>query len=83
MISTVASVGPIFSIVFLISAIACEVPQYIPVGPVAYSLDCRLSFRFSVTALSSVASNFSFSQGFTMKSNAPLFIPSTARDMSA
>ncbi len=81
--STVASVGPIFSIVFLISAIACDVPQYIPVGPVVYSLDCWLSFRFSATALSNVASSFSFSHGFTMKSNAPLFIPSTASEMSA
>ena len=95
--STVASVGAILSRVLRIAFIAGEVPQNIwspepsPVIPVQTSFVIpgidRVSGLIAFSALSRApvrtSISLSFSHGFTMKSNAPRFIPSTARAISA
>ena len=93
--STVASVGAIFSRVLRMAVIGLEDPQYIrfpvesgltPAVPAVPGFD-RASLPSALRALSRAAVSTSMSlslfQGFTMKSNAPRFIPSTANWMSA
>ena len=92
-IRTVASVGAIFSTVFRMAAIGLEVPQNIrppirsgvtaPVMPGSDRASLPIAFRALSRAAVSTSMSFSLSHGFTMKSNAPRFIPSTARAISA
>ncbi len=80
---TVASVGAILSTVFRMAAMGLEAPQNmrLPVAPGMTS--SAIALRALSRAAVSVATSLSLSQGFTIKSNAPRFIPSTASWMSA
>ena len=85
-IRTVASVGAILSTVFRMAAIALELPQNIglsPAGASAFRSSRPIAFRALSRAAVSTSMSLSLSQGFTMKSKAPRFIPSTASWMSA
>ena len=80
---TVASVGAIFSAVFLMTDIAGPLPHKI-VAPEGGTDDAFFtSLLMLLYAPLRVSTSLSLSQGLTMKSNAPRFIPSTARAMSA
>ena len=78
--STVASEGATFRTVLRTCSIAGLVPQYISEDGAVSALSF---FAEALYAAVRVATSFSLSQGFTMKSNAPRFIPSTASAMSA
>ena len=54
-----------------------------PVMPGTDRASRPIAFRALSRAAVKVSTSFSLSHGFTMKSNAPRFIPSTARAMSA
>ena len=85
--STVASVGAILSTVFRMAIIGMDEPQYIRSPEVSSAVSVLTSRPFAFRALSlaavSVDISLSLSHGFTRKSNAPRFIPSTASWMSA